>query len=348
MEPLKVGIAYHSNRLLSQVKDDLEDIVRHHFNTVIHMFSHNDWVRCPSVMRDIFAATAEMGLDFWVDNWGLMGTPGDPSHFLSYYPDGHRYFSDGTLDAPRVCLNNPDFVEWTKEWIDAVYEAGGRKIFWDEPALFINEKRFSCGCPRCRALFADRYHREMPVVPDQDCRDFQIWTILHYLEQVSAYSHAKGMVNSVCVMLGGQHGISLENIGELGGLAGMDNIGSDPYWISRQYPDRTGAKVYEFVYRNSLKNLEVCAATGKNHNIWIQAYNNPSGREQDIVYAAEAAYDAGARNIFFWGYRGCEGNEYRAKNPELAWQFTGAAAARLFEKERARVVAEGRRNLGLE
>lgn len=348
MEPLKLGVAYHSNRLFKSVRADLENIVQHRFNTVIHTFSHNDWKRCPSVMKDIFSATADLGLDLWVDNWGLMGAPGDPSHFLSYHPEAARYFSDGTLNAPCICLNSEAFVEWTKEWIDLVYECGGRKIFWDEPALALLEDKFSCGCPRCRHLFEERYHRDMPVKPDADCRDFQVWTILHYFDQVTAYAHARGMQNSVCVMLGGKHGISLENIDALGQLKYMDNIGSDPYWHRSVRAEWSDEQLYEYVYTNAVKNMEACKAVNKDHNIWVKAYACPAGYERDVVYAAEAVYDAGARNIFFWGYRGCDGNEYRSRNPEMHWTAVGDATARLWEKERERVVSAARKNLGLE
>ena len=43
-----------------------------------------------------------------------------------------------------------------------------------------------------------------------------------------------------------------------------------------------------------------------------------------------------------------DGNEYRSHNPEMQWAATGDAAARLWEKERERVVSNARKNLGLE
>lgn len=347
MQPLKIGVAYHSNRILRNVRADLEDICKCGFNTVIHMFSHNDWKRCPSVMKDIFSVTKELGLDMWVDNWGLMGAPGDPSHFLSYHPEAARCYSDGTLNSPLVCLNSEAFVDWTKEWIDKVYECGGRKIFWDEPALSSKDGRFACGCPHCKKLFEERYGRPMPVAPDDDCIDFQVWTITNYFEKVTAYANSKGMINSVCVMLSSKIGISLDNIDEMAKIDTMDNIGSDPYWNSRKRPNETGEYVYEFVYKNTLKNLEVCEKTGKGHNIWVKAYDCPSGLERDVVYGAEAAYDAGARNIFFWGYHGCDGNEYRSDNPDIHWAAVNDAVRRLWEKERERVVLSARKNLGL-
>ena len=86
---------------------------------------------------------------------------------------------------------------------------------------------------------------------------------------------------------------------------------------------------------------------GKNHNIWIQGFAIPKGQENNIIYAADAAYDAGARNIMMWGYRGSEGNDYRASNPELLWQKAGEAMARLQNKEYDRIEKEAREMLKL-
>ena len=338
MKPLKLGVAYHGNRLISHVETDLRDIIDHNFNTVVHMFSHNDWGRSASVMKDIFSMTTGMGLDMWVDNWGLGGTPGDRSHFLCYHPEAHQYSSDGVMRPINVCFNHECFVEWTKEWIDSVYDCGGRKIFWDEPNLLTQEDKFSCACPVCKKLFKERYGKEMPVIPDDDCFDFQVWTIKSYFEKVTAYSKSKGMENIICVMLGRRHGICLENIDQLGNMTTLDNIGSDPYWVG----GATGAEVYKKVYEATRVNLEVCEKFNKDHNIWIQGFGNPVGLEEDIVYATEAAYDAGARNILVWSFHGAEGNDYRAKAPQLAWRKMGDAMQRILNKERDRVAFEAK------
>lgn len=346
MQELRIGCAYHSNRLLKSVREDMEEIVANGFDTVIHMLTHNDWRRCPSVCKDIFSYTKELGLDFWVDNWGLMGAPGDPCHFLSYHPEAARRYSDGSLNAPFVCLNNPEYIKWSKEWIDLVYDCGGRKIFWDEPFLKSDEEKFACGCPVCKELFKKTYNREMPVKPDDDCIDFQVRTIINYFKEVTAYSASKGMINSVCVMPGGRLGINLDNIHRLCEVENMNNVGTDPYW-SKSKPECTGAWVYKYVYERAKKAMDVCNGIGRDHNIWIKAYDCLSGRERDVVYAAEAAYDAGARNIFFWGFRGCDGNEYRSDNPLMHWAAVGEAVARLREKERAAIVSKARAELGL-
>ncbi len=92
--------------------------------------------------------------------------------------------------------------------------------------------------------------------------------------------------------------------------------------------------VYEFVYNDSKKNIDICKKFGKDHNLWIQTYKNPMGSEEDIIAAADAIYDAGGRTIFTWGYRGSDANDYRAENPDATWYVTKAALERLSERFR--------------
>ena len=116
----------------------------------------------------------------------------------------------------------------------------------------------------------------------------------------------------------------------------MDNIGSDPYW------GYSGVNHYEFVYNGTRRNLEVAEQFGKDHNIWIQAYNTPRGMEEEIVQATEAAYDAGARTIIAWGYYGSISNDYSAQNPYLVRAKLNQAFARIWDWERDRILAENR------
>lgn len=347
MEKLTLGIAYHGNRIYESVRRDLIDIVNHGFNNVVHMFSHTDWDRHCDVMKDIFAATTGMGLDLWVDNWGLNGSPGDTSHFLCYHPEAHQYDSAGNMNPKNVCLNNETFINWTKEWIDKVYDCGARKIFWDEPYLMSDESKFSCACPTCKKLFEERYNKKMPVAPDADCYDFQEWTIARYFENVTKYAASKGMENICCVMIGGGLGISLDNISVLGELETMNNIGTDPYWVSSRRLN-TGVKVYDSVYHSTKKCIDVCNKYGKDHNIWIQGFGIPAGTENDIITAADAAYDAGARNILYWSFRGGESNNYRSKNTELAWYAMGQANMRLINRHNEMLRLEYRKQLGID
>jgi len=76
-EKLRLGTAYHSNRILRHVEEDMVDIVNHNMNLVVHMFSHNDLDRHSKVMKDIIAVSVDKGLEVWIDNWGLDCGPGD-------------------------------------------------------------------------------------------------------------------------------------------------------------------------------------------------------------------------------------------------------------------------------
>lgn len=329
------GIAYHGNRILRHVETDLRDIVNHHFNLVVHMFSHTDWDRHRSIMREIVQMTEGHGLDVWIDNWGLGGPPGDKSHFLAYYPDSHQVFSDGTIDPVRACLNSPHFRSFTKEWIDVVQDIGGKSIFWDEPHLAAKSmengkpKVWTCYCDRCKALFRERYGKQMPETFDEQVEEFRIWTVVDYFREVTAFSHQKQMENIVCVMLGGSYGINLDSIEAICGLDSLSNIGSDPYWSNN--PE---AHPYDFVYEGTKRNLEVCEKFNKDHNIWIQGYGTHKDKEEEIIWATDAAYDAGARNILVWGFRGSESNDYRAHYPDKAWNAIGEAMRRISDRHR--------------
>lgn len=340
MQPLRLGAAYHGNRMPHHAREDLLDMATHGMDLVVHMFSHTDWTRHKSVMKDIVAMSQDLGLEVWVDNWGLAGRPGDTSHFLAYYPDSHMYFSNGEMVGVCPCLNSPDYRRFTKEWIDTVHFLGARTIFWDEPAMQFKmidgKKYYTCACPRCRKLFEEKYGHPMPETATEESDAFGVETIVDYFREMTEYSASKGMKNAVCVMLGA-YGMSLEKADKICSLPHMDNIGSDPYWIDAQRDP------YEYVYNGAKENLRIANKFGKDHNVWLQTYSNPRGKEEDIIQAAEAIYDAGARTILAWSYYGGESNDYAAKNAPVTWAKTCEAMARIRNFERDRILAENRK-----
>lgn len=343
-KPLRLGTAYHGNRMPHHAREDLLDIATHGMDLVVHMFSHTDWDRHKMVMKDILEMSMEFGLEPWVDNWGLGGPPGDKSHFLAYYPDSHMMLSNGEMDPVRACVNSPDFRRFTKEWIDTVHFIGSRTIFWDEPHMPQKEvdgkKIYGCTCKRCRKLFEEKYGRPMPEVSDADAERFGTDSIVDYFREMTEYSHQKGMKNVVCVMLG-TYGMSLEVVDKICSLPYMDNIGSDPYWVGAK-AENPDLSVYKFVLDGCRENLRVAEQFGKDHNVWLQAFSNPRGSEEDIIVAAEAAYDSGARTILSWGYYGSESNDYAAKNPAVTWAKVCEAMQRIRTFERDRILAENR------
>ncbi len=337
MKPLRTGMAYHGNRMLHHAEADFKDMAAHNMNLVVHMLSHTDWDRHKNVMKTMVELSEEAGLEVWMDNWGLGGPPGDKSHFLSYYPDSHQIYSDGTMDPTRVCLASEDFRRFMHEWIDVVAWTGCKTIFWDEPHLPMGANNaFSCACPRCRKRFEEKYGHPMPSVLTPEAEEFRLQTIVDFFADITEYAHNKGLINTVCVMLGDGIGINLDSIASICSLPYLDDIGSDPYW------GYDGKNPYEFVYNGTKKNIDVSNHFGKDHNIWIQMFGVPRGREEEIVQATEAAYDAGARTILSWGYYGSISNDYGAKNPALTQAKWNAAMERIWGWERDRILAENR------
>ena len=333
VDRLRTGVAYHGNRLLRHVEEDMRDAIDHGFNLIVHMLSHNDWDRHRTVMKEIVGITHGLGLEAWLDNWGLGGPPGDKSHFLAYYPGSLQVYNDGRMDPVRACLNSPDYRAFTKSWIELVAEIGVKTILWDEPHLVGTDVRdglptvWSCRCETCQSLFADRQGKPMPAAYTEEVAEFRLWSVESFFTEVTAHSAARGISNAVVVMLGAGFGISLSTIERVARIPTMDNVGTDPYWYGRD------VEPYAYVYDATRKMLDVSTRLGKGHNLWIQGFGVPQGREEEMVLAADAAYDAGARTILVWGFRGSESNDYRASCPDLAWKLMGEAMRRLWDRE---------------
>ncbi len=353
MQPLKTGIAYHGNRFLSHAREDLRDIARSEFDIVVHMFSHNDWERHTSVMQDMFKMTEDFGMEVWVDNWGLGGAPGDKSHFLAYHPEAHTYYGDGIMHPYQACLNAPSYRQFVKDWLHKVVEIGGKTIFWDEP--FIPQTKIegsedyyaSCTCPTCRRMFEERFGRRMPFVMDKDVAKFRNDTLIDFHEFISEYAHSLGLKSVICLMpyqLAGlnqhteQERMLAMDIDSICSMKHIDNVGTDPYTHGKgiEY-------TYDYVYRSTKTCVDIANAHGKDHNIWIQAYNHRVGTEEEIVAALEAAYDGGARNIFAWSYMSGDPNSYRAESPDRAWAKALAGFHRIREMDRDRMLEDLRR-----
>lgn len=339
---LRTGVAYHGNRLIAHARNDMREIAKADMDIVVHMFSHIDWIRNKAAVKDMIAMTEDAGMEAWIDNWGLAGAPGDPSHFLADHPDSHLMFSNGTPVPRRVCLNSPDFRTFTKEWLDTVVQIGGKSILWDEPSLNLKETEegriYSCCCPRCKKLFAEKFNRPMPEYADADVDKFRADTITDYFRDVTATATALGLENIICIMPGTRHGISFETLGEICTLPTISNVGTDPYWFGKK-----DISPYEFVYNGTKTMLETSEKYGKDHNLWIQAYGAPRGREDEIIEATEAAYDAGARCILAWSYMAGSSNDYRSENAERSWDLTVEGMRRIRSMERDRILAENRK-----
>ena len=356
---LKTGVAYYGNRMLSHAITDMKDIARSDMDIVVHMLTHNDIERSFPVMKDIFKATEAEGLEIWVDNWGIGGAPGDKCHFLAYHPEAHSYYGDGIMHPYQICLNAPSYREFVKDWVNKVAELGGKTLFWDEPC--IPEEKIKgtddyyscCTCPTCRKMFEDRFGKKMPLVMDADVSKFRNDVLVDFHEFISSYSASLGMKNIICLMPYQLSGMTQQtekekllnfDIDSICAMPHIDNIGTDPYWYGH---DTNGGKdalnPYEYNYNATKLCLAKAEKYGKDHNIWIQGYNAPVGREEEIIEATEAVYDAGARTVLSWSYRAAESHSYRSTNIERSWNCTVEGFKRIKSMDRDIRLAENRK-----
>lgn len=350
MKPLKTGVAYHGNRMLSHAIADMKTIASADMDIVVHMLSHNDWERHDAVMKDIFRVSEDCGLEVWVDNWGIGGVPGDKCHFLGYHPEAHTYYGDGIMHPYQICLNAPSYRQFVKDWLHKVCELGGKTVFWDEPFVphinieGTNDYYSACTCPTCQKLFEEKFGKKMPLVMDADVAKFRNETVIDFHNFISEYANSLGLKSVICLMpyqlsglTTGSELLSMD-IDALCKMPFIESIGTDPYWV-----ENPALNPYEYVYNSAKACVDIANKYGKDHNIWIQTYNNRRGKEEEVVDAFQAAYDAGARTILAWSFMGGESNTYRAQNPELVWTKTMIGSHRIKEMERDRVLAENRK-----
>ena len=343
---LQTGIAYHGNRMPNHYRADLAEMAKADMDIVVHMLTHTDWERHGKVMKDICKMTIDAGMEVWMDNWGLAGSPGDKSHFLALHPEAHMVMSNGEMHPTQVCFNNPDFRKFVHDWLEVVADMQVTTIFWDEPCLPVKNYEgeegegqiYTCCCPVCRKLFEEKYGHPMPLLKNEEATEFRMDSMADFFRDVTEYANKLGLKNSTCLMPPDFFEADLKQIKKLCDLPYMDNIGTDPYWSA----SKRCKNVYEYVYERTKKMMDVTTANGKEHNLWIQTYAHKAGTEETIIQATEAAYDAGARCILGWSYAGAESNDYRSENPEKTWQMTIEAFRRIRSMERDRILAENR------
>ena len=328
MEMMKTGVAYHGNRMLTHLREDLRDIIAHNCTYVVHMFSENDYMRHREVLKDIVRLTHDYGLESWIDSWGMGRIfAGEVSGWLADNADSRQVLNSGK-PVGRACLHSQEYRQALKGWAEAAVATESEVVFWDEPHLaYIPDPAagaptWGCHCYRCESLFKSMYGYAMPGEMADDVIDFRHKSVLDFFSDMTGFVHEKGKKNSICLMPATDARFGDKNWEDFAALPYLDNLGTDPYWFSR--PVDPCQHNVEWAKRL----LDICGRHGKEHHFWLQSFAVPAGREIEIVQVAEAVYDIGIRNLAVWGFRGSEANDYRAQRPEIAWQACGEAFRR--------------------
>ena len=149
------------------------------------------------------------------------------------------------------------------------------------------------------------------------------------------------MKNTGCIRFEQTQGISLDSIDRIISLPHFDNIGCDPYWCNIFTEPQD---IYDYNYSKAKIAVDAANAHGKDHNIWLQSYDFPNGREDEMLIAADTLYDAGARTIISWSFRGGESNDYRAESTDKVWNLNGEIMRRLRDRYYNELIDNLRKN----
>ncbi|MFQ5674918.1 MAG: hypothetical protein ACE5G1_03400 [bacterium] len=322
---IKTGVSYFGNRNPRHFEKDLEEILSHNCNFIVHTFSENDQQFYKETMRELVAMSREAGLECYVDPWGVGRIFGGETYssFALNNIDACQVLPDGAL-APALCFNHPKVRDFLDQWIADACEIGADVIFWDEPHFFINLKErnrydvWYCNCDSCSNKFRESYGHDLKTADRETIITFRETCVMEFLENLCQTSHEAGMKNALCLLPFKDSSIGLSDWSKVAAIEALDIFGTDPYWIFFE------KEVREYVGRFSMEVSSLCKTYKKEAQIWIQAYKIPAGRETELKEAVEVAYSEGIRNFAAWSYYGNAYMSYnRSEDPQKVWDILG-------------------------
>jgi hypothetical protein len=326
---MKTGIAYFHTRDPRHFERDLDDMVEHGCNFVVHTFSELDMAYYNQAMAKIIAMTKQRGLEVYLDPWGFGGVYGGEtfSRFVAENLNARQVKRDGR-SVPAACPNQPAFREFQKRWIQRAADLGADVCFWDEPHFHFDQadpaslQNWSCRCEECRRIFKEVSGGDLPEELTQEVELFRQQSLLDFLSENCREAKKLGMRNCVCVLPDEGEG----TMGRAAGTSSWDKIaripevdvfGTDPYWVV------FAGEVDEYVRRHCLRVKEICVRYGKESQVWVQAFLIPEGREEEVRQAVKIIWNAGIQNIAAWAYRGAHLIDIRCSQPEKVWDILG-------------------------
>ncbi|MDR4508548.1 MAG: hypothetical protein MRJ65_10000 [Candidatus Brocadiaceae bacterium] len=329
MSAMKFGASYFGNRIVRHVREDMKKMVEDGCTFVVHCMSEHDIAYHSGTMLDIVKVSQEVGLEVFLDPWGVGRVFGGESfsHFVKVHPDCRQRlnFPEGEIKMFRACLNTKTFRDAMLAWIEHAARSGAEGVFWDEPHLFFADfiplfgggKRdiWGCSCEICKNSFREYHGYEMPTDFTEDVKLFRQMTIVDFLEYLSSEASKKGLKNSVCLFPSTDPKYGIYDWEKVAMIKTMDIFGSDPYWYAYKQ------EVAEFVRRISEEVQALSKKYEKESQIWIQGYRVPANREAEIEIAVDTVCDTGVRNIATWSFEGADCMTYvRSERPEIVWQ----------------------------
>ena len=322
---METGVAYFDSRASRHYLPDLDDMVASGCSYVVHCLSEFDVLWSKESMRRLVAETRARGMAAWIDPWGVGEVfGGEPySRFGALHPEARQVRSDG-VPTTTACLNQPAFRAFVRDWIDVSADIGGDTVFWDEPTSYLRDGTWGCRCELCRSLWRERMGGHMPTVYTGEVQAFLEETMRDLLGESCLFARSLGLRNAICIMPPEAGNPGFRDWDRAASIPGLDNFGTDPYWYSFK------GDAAEYVGRYARRTVETAERHGLDHHVWIQGFEVPAGREDEIRVAIAAAVDAGATNLALWSYAGCEAmSTCECDRPQEVWRVASDSFRRL-------------------
>jgi hypothetical protein len=327
---METGVSYYGNRILRHVQADLEIIAANGCTYVVHTLSETDQLFYRDTIEAIVKASHSAGLRVWLDPWAVGGVFGGEglSLYTARFPEHQQVLSTGER-VPAACPNRYEFRAMLRQWVDTAVEAGADVLFWDEPHFFVPTQfrwysgpadAWSCHCSSCQYLYHARFGEQLPPVLDASVRAFRQERILDFLADMTGYAASRGINSALCLPPARDDDLGGRLFRAAPELPNIQIFGVKPYWLPRHIT------VEEYVGQQTARVVDICRYLNKPAQIWVQAFDIPSGREEDVATAVEIAQAGGAEYVAAWSYPLCEPVTPQASaRPELVWDALGRA-----------------------
>ena len=330
----KTGISYFGNRNPRHFLVDLEEIISHNCNFIVHTFSENDQLFYQATMREMVELSKKADLEVYLEPWGVgrvFGGEAFSSFALKNLDTCQQMFSGKT--APASCLNNPRFVDFMMGWIDDAVQIGANVLLWNEPHFYNvwsendEAQDWSCCCESCRKKYAIFYGERFPETVNDDLFKFREDSMVDFLATLCSYGKSKGARNAVCLLPINEKAAGVSDWSKIARLPELDILATDPYWV---FLNRDLRFFGDYVSR--LMNLS--KRFGVEPQIWIQNFKIPTGREPEILEAIAIAYAEGIRNFAASSFSGSEYMSYiKCDNPTHVWDLLGEVYGKIRKGE---------------
>lgn len=301
--------SYFGNRIVRYVQADMRRLATEGFGIVVHTFSEHDLRYYRAAMSRIVAASHDAGLEVWLDPWGLGGVfGGEAFSDVALKEPGWSQRSAGGARLPACCPSHPGFRGFVDEWIEASLAAGADAVFWDEPHLHAGDDGGSsgCWCSYCRAIAED--------AGETDAAWRREVALSAFLLRACGRVAAGGGTNVVCLLPHDRPDGAVP-WAPVARAPGVRGLGTVPFWVLR------GEEPEPCVTRLARDVITTTSRLGISSHVWIQAFQVPRGREDEITVAIRAAASAGVDVIAAWGFDACESMPFLAcARPEIAWR----------------------------